>query len=522
MICNLPGEDEGDIYRIVKLAKDLADIREAMNQPTVQIQFSWTPLIVEANTPFQWFAPTSSTRTLSEVFEGLRDFNISFKIGSKAQPDKLAFFQLCQRASRDVGEALVDAMEATGQATWGGFPQRFRDLIEDKLRAHGFGNGYADCFDEREKRDMFGWEFISQGISTELLWVAYQQMREFVEQTDSATYDEQFDAEYHGNEWIERCDTRCYGKTCGTCTHDDLKIRRRYLQAARNDADIDLSTLQVIDQRTQAMRVRVRVHKPEQYRHVGNDHWRFAIRRAAFRAQHTLGLPYGIAKRTIRFASDEVKHRAWTAGVDYVEFALTRQVGDTELTALLGAMNTELAQWLRLGDWVRHPAKSTTMRADVDLNLYQLEIDAEPVTVLNALDAWHTATHIPMRLKIDAGYFAPAAEDVNAKDFVDDLWLTNDGHRLLLRMLVRGRPTPYNIYAALMRRPSWLDAAKLPAVRLDAFVETDRAQHDFFRPSCQQCGLQIPVNLLDQPYDDERCPRCKDHHDGRVITHSST
>src|SRR5262245_24880476 len=102
------------------------------------------------------------------------------------------------------------------------------ETIEAKLREHGFHNGYADAFDERFKHDMFGWEHIDQGINVELLWVTYQQMREFLENTDSRTYDRQFSSDYHGNEWIGRCDERCYGRTCGVCDARDLRIRRGY------------------------------------------------------------------------------------------------------------------------------------------------------------------------------------------------------------------------------------------------------------------------------------------------------
>lgn len=517
MINNLPGEDEGDIVRIVKLAKELADIRESMNQPTVRIQFSWTPLLIEGNTPFQWFSPPPASRILGDVCEELRDLKIEFKIGAKGEPNKFAFFQLCQRASRDIGEALVDAMQAVDQACWGGVPRTFKDLLEDKLHQHGFANGFADAFDERFKADMFGWEFIDQGVSAELMWITYLQMREFVEQTDSHTYDENFDSSYHGNEWIQRCDSRCYGKTCGTCDHTDLKIRTGYLKAAKLERHIDLSTVKLVDQRSQAIRVRARLFKPERYRFVGNDHWRFSIRRAAFRAQDTLGLAQGIAKRSIRFASDEVKHKDWTCGVDYVEFAMTRPMTLAQIQTFLDAVNVELEEWMHIDRWILHPANATTMRADIDTALYELELDAEPSAVLTKLHAWHEAKDVPMNLKVEGGYFAPASEQVNAKDYVDDLWLVKDGFRLKLRMLVRGRPSPYNVYAALMGRSSWLDAARLAAVRLEAFVEADRQQQDFLRPNCVDCALLIPTNILDEPYDNQRCPRCRDINDGVAV-----
>lgn len=517
MISNLPGENEGDVFRVLKLAKDLADIRESMNQPTVRIQFSWTPLMIEANTPMQWFAPPPPSRILGDVWEEMRDLKIIFKLGAKGEPNKAAFFQLCHRASRDVGEALVDAMEGADQACWGGVPRTFKDFLETKLVARGFHNGYADCFDERDKGDLFGWEMVDQGISVDLLWSTHLQMREFLRNTNSHTYDSQFDIDYHGSEWIERCDTRCMGKQCGACDHGDLRHRLGYLRAAQREATVDLSTLAVLDQRTQAQRVRARIVTAAAYRLVDNAHWRFAVRRAAFRAQADLGLDHGIAKRSIRFASDEVKTRNWTSGVDYLEFALTRTMTADALQGFIDATNTHLRPWLAIGDWVLHPTRATTIRTDVDLSLYELEIDADPDTVLTRIAAWHAAEHVPMRLQIEAGYFAPTSEQVNAKHFTDDLWIVRDGFRLKLRMLIRGRATPYDIYAALSGRASWLDTAKATAVRLECFVTADRRQQDFLRPNCRDCGLQVPVTLLDRPYHPDRCPRCQDHAEGVLV-----
>ncbi len=496
LIHNLPGEDENDVYRVLKLAKELADIRESMRQPTVRIQFSWTPLLIEANTPFQWFAPPSPSRVLGYVWDEFRNLKIDFKLGSKSERNKSVFFQLCQRASRDVGEALVDAIEEVDQACWGGVPRNFEEILERKLQDHGFRNGLADCFDERFKDDLFGWEFIDQGVSSELLWVTYLQMREFIEQTDSATYDYNYDASYHGSEWIERCDTRCQGKTCGACDYKDLRIRARYIQDARGESPLELSTVKPIDQRTQAQRVRLRIHRPERYRMVDNSHWRFAARRAAFRAQRALDWPDGIAKRSIMFASDDIQ-RDWVAGLDYVEFAFTCHHDRADVSTFITAMARELQPHLSTGDWVLHPTAAPNLRADAGSALYDLEVDADAATVADRIAAWNRTSHIPLRLRGTSGYFGPAVEEVNARDFVDDLWLIKDGTRLVLRALVRGRPNVYAVYAALMGQPSWIDAARRTAIRWEVFRTTDLSQQDFLRPNCVDCGWQIPTTMLD-------------------------
>lgn len=522
VICNLPGEDEGDIMRVLTLGKDLADIRESMNQPTVRIQFSFTPLMVEANTPMQWFPAPIGSRLLGDAMEDLRELKIDSKIGAKAQPDKLAFFQTCQRASRDIGEALVDAMEATGQACWGGLPRTFTELLESKLKARGFANGYLDCFDERDRADLFGWEFIDQGVSVDLMWRAYAQMRQFVELTDSHTYDQLFDSRYHGNEWIERCDTRCQGKSCGACDYTDLKIRTGYIRAV--DRDIDLARVPVLDQRTQAVRVRARVSKPERYRLVDNAHRRYALRRAAFRAHTALGFEPGdgITKRYIQFASDQVRPRDWTCGTDYVEFAFTRHHTTAEVDAFTAEMNTHLDPWMRIERPRLHPAGATTLIRDADTHLYEIPVDELPEILLDKVAAWHAATDVPMRLRVQAGYFAPAVETVDAKTFTVGLWAVRSGHRAAVRMLLRGRPSPYNVLAALLDRPTVGDLTRLAATRLEVFLGSDRTQQDFLRPNCVECGLQIPTTVLDDPYDPHRCPLCADQHAGLVITGRSS
>lgn len=523
MIGNLPGEDEGDVFRILKLAKELADIRENMGQPQVRLQFSWTPLLIEANTPFQWFAPPTTTRALGDVWEEFRELKVDFKLGGKAEVNKATFFQLCQRASREVGEALVDTLEHFNQGCWGGVPKTMKAVLEEKLRDRGFHNDLDDCFDERFKNDMFGWEFIDQGVSTELLWVTYLQMREFVEQTDSHTYDQAFGDDYHGNEWIERCDTRCYGKTCGTCDAKDLTKRRQYIIESQHDYKVDLSNVKPVNQKSVAFKVRARLSKPDTYRFIQNDHWRFNLRRAAFRVTNKHDLPYVMSKRSLRFASDDIRYRDWTSGVDYVEFGMTKRMTKKEVQFYIDEMNKELmvdgsdTPWISIGEWIVFPADTPNMRTDVDLSVWDLELDMEPLKLLEHIRVWNESDYIKMTLKQEGGYFQLPTREVNAKDYAKDLWVVRDGRKVVLRMLLRGEPSPYNVYASLTNRVSWITAAKQPARRVDSFVEMDEGQADFFRNSCEDCGLTIPTNILDQPYDLTYCVHCRDRHNGSEI-----
>jgi len=516
MIADLPGEDEHDIYHILKLAKDLADIRDALGS-NARIQFSWTPMLIEGNTPFQWFSPTTSNWALGDVWEDFRDLKIDFKLGGKSQKDKLGYFQLTQRASREVGMAMVEAVCQMNQGCWGGAPRGLFDLLEVSLKRRGFLNGFADCYDERQKHDMFGWEMVDQGVNTELMWVTYQQMKEFLEVTDSKTYDLNFGVDYHGNEWLQRCDDRCYGKVCGVCDVEDLKIRRGYIQGASEEISVDLNNVKVVDQKSVAMKIRAKVVKSTENRFVDGMHYKYATRRAAYR----VGLP--ITKRTVKFSSEAGRMRDWTCGVDFVEFGLTRRLTKAQITPLIEAMNVELHGPLKepsmeIVDWSMLPSLADSLRTDVDLSLFDMEVDLSKEVALAAIKRWHEADYVKMVFKEESaqpGY--DTKEEVNGKDYVDDLWLVKDGHRLVLRALVRGKANPYVLYAALFAKKSWVEAAKYPAVRVEAFIEADGNVIDSFRPVCVECGLSIPVNPLDTPYDLQRCPRCLDDSKGMVV-----
>jgi len=520
MISNLPGEDKGDIMKVVQLARDLAEIRDSMGKSNVVIQMSWTPLLIEANTPFQWFAPTPANYDLAEAWNELRDLRVDAKIGTKAEVNKVTFFQLCQRASRDIGEALVDTMLELNVACWGGVPKTTRDLLDQNMRKWGFLNGLEDAFDERGKDDLFGWEFISTGVSQSLLWDVYRQMVEFLEITDSQTYDDQFqDGEYHGAEWLPRCDEQCQGKACGACDRSDLEIRKGYTRL--DDEDIDLSSVTPIDERSVAVRIRARVHKSEAYRMVTNDHWRFNLRRALYRAKEQIGMGANIVKRSLVFASDSIGFKDWTHGTDYVEFALTKPVPQSVIADLVAAANQEMVsgrgqEWMQIGDWKIHPPTAMAMRNDVDLTLYEVEIEEELGRLQTRLREWEQTESVDMTIRAPATYFGPTMQTVNAKEYVDALWIVRDGHRVLVRMLLRGRPSPYNVMAAFMGSPSWLEYAKYPARRVDSFVEWDTDQWDFFFPACQGCGVTVPVNVLEEPFNPDYCPRCADQAAGRI------
>ncbi len=436
---------------------------------------------------------------------------------TKAAPEKLAFFQVCQRASRDAGEAIVDVIEELGTASWGGFAKDMKHRLDIALERHGFHNGLDDLFGERTRADMFGWEHIDTGVSADLMWDAYQHMVEFLEGTDAATYDESFDEQYHGNEWVARCDTSCQGSKCGACDHEDLRLRTSYIRAASRERDLDLEPVTPLDQTTVSFRLRIQLHTTREHRFVTNEHWKFAIRRAAYRAAEDLDAKGTIAKRSIRLASDALRYRDRSVGVDYTDFGLTRRLANyDECTWFVENMRSELAPWLTLGDW-------SVMGKDAKLpprppSLWELEVRESESALAAALRGWDCLEKVPVLLRSESFYAGVTTEEGDAKKHVSDLWVIQDGSRLLLRMVLAGKLGPYQTYAALMSKASWIEAAAQTAERKDFFLPEDYAQGSVVSPVCQGCGRVIPSSLLGQVFDWNYCPRCKDGAAGLIVS----
>jgi radical SAM superfamily enzyme YgiQ (UPF0313 family) len=515
MISNMPGEEAGDVMRIVRLGRELADLREQMGQPGVRIQFSWTPLLIEAQTPMQWFAPTAPDYTLQQAMAELREHRVEMKLGAKAQAEKIALFQACQRASRDAGEAIVDVMDGLRAGSWGGVAKDMRERLDAALVARGFRNGLDDLWGERYKDDLLGWEHIDTGVSKDLMWDAYQHMVTFLEGTDAEGYDRQFDDHYRGGEWIARCDQHCSGKACGCCDKKDLEIRQEYIRAT--DRDLGTSPVRPLDQTTVACKVRFRFERTEAHRFVSNAHWKFAIRRAAYRAQAE-GFP-AIAKRSIRLASDAYQYRDRSAGADYAEFGLTAAVAQSGLGRFMDALARELRgdpgnPWLLVQDYQVFPKEAALPRTPV--SFWELEVAEGAHALAQRLREYDASEHVRVLIRQDSFYSGESAEEANAKDHIADAWAVRAGDRMLLRMILNGKLGPYQAYAPLIGRASWLEAMRFTARRLAFFDGADVRQGSLLRPACAGCGAAVPAGLLGEVPDVDYCPRCRDEAAGAI------
>jgi hypothetical protein len=518
-ITNWPGETGHDVTRVVELGRRLADIRDSFGAAAkgVQIIFSWTPLLIESQTPMQWFAVTPPDYELAGAFRELMDSHrVWVKIGAKATPEKLAFFQACQRASRDVGEAIADVIEDYGTASWGGFPKDMRERLDAAMVRHGFRNGLDDIFGGRYFEDLLGWEMIDTGVKRSLMWRAYRDMVDLLEGTDAGTYDENYgEGAAGGNEWVSRCDQQCSGNACGACGMEDLELRREYVQAV--DRDLAAEPVHPVDHSTVALKVRMRVERPEEFRFVTNESLEFTFRRAAFLAQADMAgrsrtIP-DIAVRSVRFASGGTGYRERSAGVDYVEFGLTHYANQPAIGEYLIKVVGHLGRvgevpWLRwAGAYEVLPAAARLPARSV--SLWDLEVADDAGALASRLAWWQEAQEVPVLIRAESFYTGATSKRGDAKDHVSDFWVVRDGHRVLLRMILHGQLGPYQAYAALTGKASWIEAARYTAWRREFFAGG--------YGQCEGCGDLVPANLMDAAWSERYCPRCADQAEGKVI-----
>lgn len=516
MITNLPGEESGDVEKIIGLGRRLAEIRTELGRENVIIQFSWTPLLIEGQTPFQWFAPTPPDHSLIKVFEAFRDIaNCQAKIGTKSETNKVAFFQLCQRAGPEEGEAITDVLIDLDTACWGGVPGDMKERLETALLAHGFHNGFADCFDERDRGDLFGWEYLDTGVSTALMWDTYRKMVEFAEGTDADTYDRQFCGPSGGGEWIARCDEKCLGNRCGVCDGEDLRLRSAYISASKNAPRVDVGAVVPIDRTSIAVKIRAALEIPARYRYATSEYWKHAIRRAAYRAQHQLGCDVSISKRSVTLASDAIRDKGWTQGLEVVEFGLTAAMASPERQQFLDAMTKEIAPWATVGRWRLVGARSS-LRRDVGAWLWEIEADDTPEGIAAKIQTFAAADYVKVIVRGSGAFFAPPNDEVNAKDHVRRLWAVRDGHRIVVKMTTTGKAGPYALYGAIAGLPSRVEAARHPAICRQVFTASRIAVSDLLADRCASCGDSISAPLLTaEPA--ARCSCCADEATGTVI-----
>ena len=509
-IADLPYEEQADTDEVLDLCEKIVNLRDSLGV-SAQIRCSWTPLLVEAQTPLQWFACTVDDKKLKGTYEGLRKLGVGFSLGKKTEVNYTYFTQLFHLSDDIAAEAITEVCDTLddGNAIYLGSVNRAtKEALEQALFRRGVSFDHYFCAKPGEQVDsfVFPWDFVYIRTTKTYLHRVYRQALDFIL------------TKGRNKKWQEgfidnkgACYIGCDG--CGGCDAKIYSPKDMIRLWTFDDKVVDLSKVVPVDQTTIAQRVRFKVRVDPGKRFIPNITWQFIVRRAAF----IIGLP--ITKRSIRFASDVIKWKNWAAGVDYCEFGFTRKLilEPAKIKELIANLNVHLCEFgIELLSGIVSGVDGVPVTRMGQFNLYEIPIDIPVPTVQKTIGEYHATDFWEVILKENQFRAGIQRQRLNLKGFVRNLWAVRDGVQVKLCIMIKGKASPFDALRSLFKMRE-MDAVRHDAIRLDVFQEFREDCTDFFVNECAECGDSIALNLFDKPFHGELCPCCLDQEKGNVL-----
>ena len=160
----LPFEELTDVEAIVDLANRLKDFMEE-NNATGKLTLSINPFIPKPFTPFQW-AQMADKKYIDEALKIIRNGLKRKNIEIIAESPRESFVQaVLARGDHQLGEVLLTAHNNGGLKT-------FRQA----MKSHNI-NSDIYLYRQREKDEIFPWDFLDMGFSKDYLYHEYENAR---------------------------------------------------------------------------------------------------------------------------------------------------------------------------------------------------------------------------------------------------------------------------------------------------------------------------------------------------------
>jgi radical SAM superfamily enzyme YgiQ (UPF0313 family) len=499
MIANIPGETHDDVMEVVDLAAKAAKLRDDIGSKC-DIKFSWTPLVIQSFTPMQFCRPTLEQRSLSEVFPKLKELGVSFRLGSGAKYDEAYLMQLLHLGDRRIYPIIKSLVIDEGMVHYGSTPKGTKNKIEAELhdlfpnfQPNSFYNADQELetetiwdifFHEKPYTELLSWDFVNVAVTKDYLWKRYLDFQNAVQTT--------------------KCDQLC--DLCGVCDKFDHSLRHKLHE--NEDPEVDIPAIKVIKQRGNVQRIRFKIRTPADHRFVENEYWKFYVRRAMYQ------LETPVDKRSVQIASDTIPFRNHLFGTDYVDIRFFEMVDQEALLAHL--RGSDLWNLWEVVDAKSYTSGMVQVRSLPTLNHYRMPFDGEEQDlVASRLQAALDAEELPVTLRSE-GFAGIDKEEIDARPLIHDLWAERDGTSMVVNMVLKNRLSPYDMFAALFPQ-GYSRIFRIPAERVDSYLEVETNQEDFFRPTCGECGNPIEITLFDEPANDDLCLRCLAQTAGALI-----
>lgn len=501
LISELPGEKDEDLDEIMVLARKVDEIRRQY-QSKIQITFSWTPMNIQAFTPVQWCAVGDlDQKRLYDLFKPLtEELNITCAYGKKAERNMRYFIQLCELADSRISRLLLEVLDEVSTEYHGGIRRNVYEVCDRKMKAAGLS--WETFFSAKPYTYKFDWDCISFGTTKEYL------MRQHELMMNALLNMTQVDARPGFLTKFGKCNYGCDG--CGSCQTKEEKLRTLSLWDAGDD--IDLSETKVRDERSVAVKYRYNAWVAPDKRFVTNGHWKTAVRRAAYLE----GIP--MSKYSIKLSSDAQDYKAWTAGKEFVEFGLTKDI-NMNAEEMARRLNLNLRGIIILDGEV-YPSDTQPLRKAIGVHWYEMEVQEPDDVVRRVAREFQAGVPKTLVLLHDVHRRGIRHDEYDLHKMVKDLWFAKDGTNLKMHMLITGKATPYDIYRCLFDRKSPI-VYRFPAILNDSYVNMDGVQEGFYSTACEDCGMVLPVNPLGQStfkdHEFPLCPKCASKKRGDYI-----
>ncbi|HLB13140.1 MAG TPA: TIGR03960 family B12-binding radical SAM protein [Dehalococcoidia bacterium] len=163
----LPGETEGDVEGIARLAKRLLEVGRQCTGRHVGLRINVACFVPKAHTPFQW-APQADRESLDAKIrllqQGLRRTGVNF---SWHAPESSLLEGVLSRGDRRLGRAILRAWELG--CAFDAWAEHFRfDLWQQALAECGLEPGFY-AHRERPLDEVLPWAHIDPGVSQSFL-----------------------------------------------------------------------------------------------------------------------------------------------------------------------------------------------------------------------------------------------------------------------------------------------------------------------------------------------------------------
>lgn len=499
-ICNLPFEDEKDFQCFYDLMKRIKDVRDAMGAK-VQLFASFTPLRLEANTPFQWM-PIPEAKMMGDIPHRVRkELGIKVLFGPKVQKDMMFYMNLLGMADRKIGKAFIECVDELDMCYWGGISKDFMPLVLSKLDSIGFNLG--QFFAEKPFDYVFPWEIIDVGVKKDYLRKYYDTIVDFAQNNiDAVSYEKQSIEEDRRFQLMSQC--RDCG-SCQACTPDDRKEMTRI----RNQKDEFFDSILPIQDDVMVQKALFKVELDDYWRFL-ESHFKTTVVRRFF---YQNSIP--IAKNSILFESSNVKYDNYCSGVDYFEvgFASARDKA-------FFSMDNPL--------WLKMPYMKI-LKADLIFTKFSLSGDFKNRANLfsmrvptigeskQMMDRWRSGKKISARLKMPGKSRSSfASVEVNLRDYVYDLFLQVKGAYVCVNFYCYDGISPYEVYSSLFDMP--LDRSlKIPARRIDVFRSSSFGINGSLFGMCESCSKNLEMDLFGDKVHDSLCYKCQAKKEGLLL-----